>query len=806
MTRWNSNSMYSYSSAGVPFAKEGLGTDTVWLGGGRIGAGIAAHGGIEKIIYYGRQTLGRAAFFGGVSRSAYAKIFKPYLLVDEKAYRLELTRTHIYPGGYRSTFRIPEERIEVEHDLVLVNDAILQTVRVIRNPGKKRLRLRISWHEYTRLTPEGRTWGPWTGKMAPNTWALRIADPELDERATDTMVTIFTEKPLAKEKAGTTWFGVVGEKPLTTRLMTSGRRYFETGTFVKGSITISALFGHDRTIFRKRATTLSRAGSKESAAMLASWEKKLADFPRLQLGIPAVESFFQLLPLLQESLMPGDLPGGMRASAGTYWVWGWDTLVFCEAYLAAGQANFLRDALDLYHRTAHPTEGVGHQFSTEMETRIAQAPAAQGLYVYALYQYVAYTGDRHALKRHYPLVLTILKLAQGSRHPQGYFSGKALFPDLPEYAGHNGHDLSVFNNSIFYQAARTIEHLAGWMKDPATAQIARTYWQDLKKAFDRFWDKESGYWFDSLDSRNLSPRREHPSHALLCFSPFANELLVDRSAACSRFMAKHLVYANALRMYPLESKAFNGDGNQLGQHYPVGGDLLFLKSSALEGRQDLLERWLDWMKQFWEQNTVPEGVTVEAENEGPQYPDEPGGKQPFSGKAWYMGIIHAILGVHFDAGGLTFNPGLDRPVEIDRIKYGGRYWNIRTRGKGTYIQRLRVNGREISGTCKIPADVAGGKVMNVEVSRGSKPTGPFQLLSADGAKVSRWRSGPSGFRFRLDSPGPVSIRFYASKKPVVKWRGQIIPCSYAARTGQGSMLLAADDYVAIKGDLVISSS
>jgi hypothetical protein len=798
--------MFSYSSTNVPFVTKGLGTDTVWLGGGRVGAGIAAHGGIEKIIYYGRQSLGQSAFFAMDARSAYTKLFKPYLLVGAKAYRLELNQTQIYPGGYRSMFRIPGEGIEVEHDVVLVSDAVLQTVRVLRNPRKKQLRLRFAWHEYTRLNPVGRSWGPWNGKMGGNMWSVRVTDQSLEKKPVTTVVEVFPETPLTKEKLGTTWFGVVGDKPITTRLTHLGRRYFETGPFQKGAVTVSALFGHQEAAFRKRAAVLSRAGSRESQAMLDGWDKKIAEVPKLNLGIPAVESFFRLSPLLQESLMPDDLPGGMRASAGTYWVWGWDTLVFCEAYLIAGQAGFLRDALELYHRTAHPTEGVGHQFTTSMELRIPQAPAAQGLYVYALYQYVAYTGDRKTLEKHYPLVLTILKLALASRHSTGLFSGRALFPDLPEYAGHTGHDLSVFNNSIFYQAARTVEHLAGWMKDPATAKTARTIWQDLKKSFDRFWDARTGYWFDSLDSRNLSPRRSHPSHALLCFSPFANELLLGRSASCSRFMAKHLVFANGLRMYPVDSKAFNGDGNQFGQHYPVGGDLLFLKSSALEGRQELLQRWLDWMRQFWDQNTVPEGVTVEAENEGPQYPDAPGGKQPFSGKAWYMGIINAILGVHFDAGGLTFGPGLDRPVRLDGIFHGGRRWNIHTRGKGKYILSLRVNGRQVSATCKIPSDVAVAKSMNVEVVRSSKPAAPLQLLSADGARLSRWKRGKTGFRVRLDSPGPVGIRFFAKKKPTVTWKGRVVASTYVRRTGHGAVLLASDDYGPIAGELVVDSS
>ncbi len=795
------SSAASFTRLEVPLVKEGLGTDTVWFGGGRLGVCVAAHGGIERIVYYGRQSIGRASFFTNDTRSAYAKLFKVYLLVEGKAYRMELNQTRLYPGGYSSRFIVPESGIEVEHDLILVSDAIHQTVRVIRNSKKKPLRLRISWHEYTRVNTGGRAWGEWEDKLAPNTWAREIVDKPPPQKKP-------AEVPwhgiISTESRASTWFGLVSEKPMTTRLTYTGRRFFETGAFRAGSVTVAALFGHDKSDFLMRAEAIRQKGSKESRAMISEWDKRLEVLPRVKLGMPTVESFFRLSPLILEALMPADLPGGMRASVGSYWVWGWDTLVHCEAYLAAGQHRFLRDALELYHRTAHPAHGVGHQFGTEMELKIPQAPAAQGLYTYALYQYVAYTGDTGVLAKHYSLVLRILELALTSGHREGLFEGRALFPDHPEFAGHNGHDISVFNNSIFYQAARVAEHLAGWMDDPAAAKKSRDVWQGLGKSFHRFWDSKRDYWLDSIDIRDWSPRRSYPSHALLSFSPFAQELMRGREAACSHFMAENLVFSGGVRMYPLWDSSFNGDGNQLGQQYQVN-DLFFVKTQAHAGRQDLLKKWLGWLDQFWSQNTVPEGVTIEAENEGPLLPDCPGGKQPFSAKAWYMGILNAILGIHFDAGGATVGPGLDQTVLVDGIYFAGARWTFRTQGKGRHILSLRVNGIEIAGTGKIPADVVKSKTIRVEIKRSAKPLARPQLLSADGARLSKWQSHKAGFQAQLEFPGSVFVRYAARRKPRVTWLGQSIPTEYDKRTGLGQIFLASETYQPVGGILHLES-
>ena len=783
-----------YTPSNMPSEPRGVGTDTIWFGGGRTGLALAAHGGIEKIVYFGLQPLGRVSLFASGARSPYEKVFRPYIVVADKTYVLELNQTFFYPSGYRSFFKVAELGVEVEHDLVLINDAILKTVRVIRNKRGLPLRFRVSVHEYTRQIPTGRTWGDWQEGLAKNAWIAEIVDEP-------------TGNPVDTNELRSTWFGVVGDRPLTSRHFHNTKRYFETGPFKTGSATIATLFGFDKPDFLKRIAALRSGGSKESARVVAGWDQEVKNAPRLKLGKPAVESFFRLAPMLLDSLMVDDKPGAIRASVSHYGAWAWDTMVHCEAHLAMGQHEFVRDVLELYYQTADEERGIGHAFNPEMtKLHMNQPPAAQGLYIYLLYIYFSYTGDKKTLRKYHAFTVSILKRALASRGRDGLFEGTSLFPDFPMFAGQTGEDISTFNNSIIYQAARVMEHLAGWMDDADTAKTAREAWQTLGPAFrERLWDGKRGFWVDSIDSKTLAHRTSYCSQCILNFSPFASDLSRGRDVASAKFIGENFAYAGGIRMHPSWDMAFNGDGNQLGQHYPVGSDLLYLKTSAKAGRQDLLTQWLGWVEGFWKQNTVPEGTTAEAENEGPSYPDCPGGKQAFSVKSWYMGILNAIVGVYFDAGGVTLTSGINRAVKIEGVHFGGRRWSFHKTGSGKYISRLRINGSVVAGCCKIPSNLIKGKTINVEIECGPNPKHDLQILGADGASVSEVIQVRNGLRLSVAAPGSAYVRFAAAKKPSVTWRGKPVSFEYDPATREGQVLLSDETKLQIRGELEFKS-
>lgn len=779
MSRLSKITPQSHTTA-LPPVPSGLGTSTVWFGGGRMGVSVADHGGIEEVRYFGAQPLHRSEFFRSSARSAYARVFRPYLLVENRAYALELNRTEIFPGGYRSRLDIPGEGVSIEHWLIVVNDAFLQSIRVLANRRGQKLRMRTALHNYNRKEADKRTWSDWKADRT-GTWTAKIVDPDED-------------------KSHTTWCDVVADRPLSMRAFHSGKLFFETNATTRGAITTAVLFGSEKAAFQKRANSLRRGASDEAQAALRAWQARSQTTPVANGLTPAVESFVRQQPMILDSLSLTDVVGAMRASVGHYWVWGWDTIVYGDSYLFAGSNDFVKGALDLYERTADPQKGIAHAFRPDFTIGGYQALAAQGLYGVWLYHYAAHTGDIAKVKRHYPFARKLFNRTLTQDRKNGLCVGTSLFPDFPSLAGHNGHDISVFNNAIFYQAARCMEYLAGMVGDTKTAASARAAWTTLEKTFrERFWDAKKGFWVDSLDSRDLTARRSYPSYAILWVTPFARELVAGREAQCAQFMAQQHASPGGIRMYPLWDSAFNGDGNQMGQHYPVGSDVAFLNLMATDHRQSMLRRWLGWVDEFWQQYTVPEGVTVEAENDGPRRPDCPGGKQPFAAKAWQVGMLNGIIGVHFDAGGITTGPGLDRPLTLAGLPFQGKRWTVSTKGRGAYIRQLRVNGKTVTGSWKVPADLCGGKdehgrayglsasgpqglpargtkgkTIRLEIERSTKPAAGPQLIAADGAQVTNVRQDAKMLRLHLSAPGTVRVWFEARGRVTFTWNGATV--------------------------------
>ena len=791
----------------------GLHVPSIWFGGGRIAAHVTHYGGIDEINYYGAQPIDRRLFYKVNNHSPYERLFCPYLLIGDKAWQLELNQTRIFPGGYTSRMAVPEEGVEIAHSLILLDDAILNRVEVLRNDGARPLRLRLSLHEHLRKTLPHRTWGEWREDIVPGAQVITVADPEgtLEKYYPSILTPGEPNNPAASGNSVTTWIGVVGSTSVGTRIFFTKRHHFTTEEIKGNTGAICVLFGKDEAEFKVRAALLQSDGPRLGAEVVAGWEEKLRAAPALALDRPVVESFFRQAGLINDSLKPADLPGGMRAAAGHYWVWGWDTIVYCDSDLVSGRAAFVRDALDLYRRTAHPQLGIGHKFSERMELLVPQALSAQGLYLNMLYQHAAHTGERAVLEDFYPFALSIFQRTISQGRCEGLFTGSALWPDQPRFAGHanaegevSDRDISIFNNGIFYQSARAMEHLAGMMGDAETARTAREIWMALEASFRKFfWDPERNYWFDSLETGSLTPRRSYPAHAVIWINPFARDLVGGREEACADFLAANHACAGGIRPYPAWDSAFNGDGNQLAQWYPTGPDVYFLKTMGATGRQAMLERWLGWVEEFWGSYTVPEGLTLEAENDGPHRPDCPGGKQPFTVKPWQMGIITAILGIDLDHGGMTAGPGLDEPVTLVRLPFQGRQFSISTKGEGLHVAKITVNGKEVAGSYKIPVDHCADAQQDIQITRTDKPpTGPV-ILSADGAALSEVTVNGGTLKARIECPASVRVWFYSPARPRVTWENQPVDAAYDEQTGRASILLVPENTL-LEGELSVS--
>ena len=165
------------------------------------------------------------------------------------------------------------------------------------------------------------------------------------------------------------------------------------------------------------------------------------------------------------------------------------------------------------------------------------------------------------------------------------------------------------------------------------------------------------------------------------------------------------------------------DGNQIGASYPTA-DYFYLNVHKMAGRPEALEAWLDDVSWYWNFHSAPEALTPNGINEAELGPDCPGGKQPFSGKAWYEIFFTAYAGVDVTIDGLALRPTpVKEPVEIRNLVLAGRRVDIRISGRGTRGIRVKLNGKPVADPGRIPFSALRPGTNRIEAIRTGKKAG-----------------------------------------------------------------------------------
>jgi hypothetical protein len=766
----------------IPRAASGFGPRHKVFASSRLGVTLNDFGGLYEIYFWGRQPNEvPAIIFKGDTASSYTRLFRIQLLVGDDAYHLDFADTEILPCGYVSHFRAGD--VQVRHHLTLVHEALVFSVEVLANPRGLPLRQRFEHHGYTRTSHPFRTASTWKEEGRQG-WSLEITDRIDDKRWAEMEKELTTwpgngHFPLGDRgyRDGTTLVGVIGDAGIHYRTSRSGREYFTGGAFTTGAHAIAVVFASSRAELETETAWLLQDPAARAVETETAVRRRIEAVPKFKSGNGVFDSLAGNIPPLVESLMVRDVPGGMRASATHYWVWGWDTMMASDATLLAGGREFVRDALRFYRDYAHPEWGVGHMFSRSLGVRIPQAPAAQCLYAVMLYQYLAHTGDTATAREFFPFAKSVFEKTLTTVNAQGLGKGIALFPDFPQDCGQTGDDLSVFNNSLLYQAARCMETLAPMFGEAEAGAKAAALARKLEQAFPTvMWDAEKGYLYDSVDATTGRPRPSYPGHALLWQSTFAGDLVPDKLAACGHFQAKNHQATRGFLPYPRWDPGWDGDGNQLNQIWATE-DAFVTRCLAAAGRQDVLERWIDNCAWFWEQLTIIEGYTSSTINDSGT-PDAPGGTQAFGAKSIYMAFVGNCAGLQMDLGGLTLQEGLARPVRLTQLPFRDAVIDLETSGAGKFLATLEVNGKPVRGTRKIPADLIRGPVKIVVKRTETAPDHPV-LLTLNGGTVLTADLAGATVRAEVSGYGATWLEFYAPGAPQVTLNGKPVesaPC------------------------------
>ena len=281
----------------------------------------------------------------------------------------------------------------------------------------------------------------------------------------------------------------------------------------------------------------------------------------------------------------------------------------------------------------------------------------------------------------------------------GLLRGVSLYPDHPEDLDQDGDDISVFNNSIYYQALRSLEELERVFENPEKSTFYRTLAERTRRGFGRFYDPQAGYFCDSLSARDFSMRRHHPVYAILYVTDFAGELLENKRSAVAKFMTEHFSTRQGTRILPLDDSAFLRDGNQLGMYMPSTERFYRIMCHCLDPARNL-EKFKADIIGNWKLLTLPEALTCEYENHGIT-PDNPGRKQFFTLKPWVGSWFLFALGIHCDLDGIVFAPFADAGTEVSGLHWRGKTLCIRNGGSSGKVLSIRINGKPAAGTDRV---------------------------------------------------------------------------------------------------------
>jgi len=451
------------------------------------------------------------------------------------------------------------------------------------------------------------------------------------------------------------------------------------------------------------------------AAQKARYERVAEAAPSLESPWPTLDAFFQLAPMYHESLKVLEIPGAFRAKTTNYWVWGWDSLTSNAATLFWGDAESIRDMLRLFERAAHPRLGIAHAYRTDMGVASVCDLPAQGMYITLLDQYWRMAGGAKEaeaeaeVRARYPFAKkTFDRIRASEVAGTGLCEGISLFPDFPVYLSETGHDLSAFNNTVFYCAVRAMERLAAFCGDGGTAREAARIRKAIEERFlPLFYDAEKGFVVNSVDSRTLERRACYSANAVKWESDDLTDLVDPVGEASLAFFEQHLLAPAGIRPLPVWDKGYDGDANQLHSWWPVMGEY-YMRLVNRFGRADLMGRWLGWVDAWVRRLTIPEGIPCYTEASAPEMDEWDtacGTWQAYSMRGWYQAAIHGVVGVSACAKGLRFSPWGGPELTLRGLWYRGSRVDIAVRGSGRRVAYLELGAERLPGATLLPAEV-----------------------------------------------------------------------------------------------------
>jgi hypothetical protein len=153
---------------------------------------------------------------------------------------------------------------------------------------------------------------------------------------------------------------------------------------------------------------------------------------------------------------------------------------------------------------------------------------------------------------------------------------------------------------------------------------------------------------------------------------------------------------------------------------------------------------------------------------------------------WYRGVLEGLFGLEMEPGGMSVVP-LSLPLGSLRLRglcHRRVRWDVHVEHNGPALSEVRIDGKILWGTTKVPSAYAGEGDHELVVQYGHSSGGPrFQeilnadLLESEGDKVS--------CAVRIRALGTVDIAIGQAKDVECELDGKPMELSVDPRTGIG---------------------
>ena len=757
---------------GVILCEKGLPQKPLWFADSRLTFAFEKPGGITRLDYYAPARNQRPAIF---NRPYHWYGFNYYLTKKGVNYTPEFQNSKVYPFGIESDWMLDGEVFK-QKVMAIDESVVIQLSTPQKLPSDYHFKLDFNKLFGVVEGIKGRTWTDWNFDKTENLLTGGFIESDNNDSVTFSC-SLGADFPVSfsQSKINTKYY-------LESPALESGKTY-----------TFFINFGTGKSeLVQKNRDWCSQLKSR-IAGQYTRYQTVADRTPRLVSPFKELDSQMSLFPMFFEALKVNNFPGAIRANTNRYWVWGWDGITNSSSTAYWGDVQHLKNMLEFYEKTADPEKGIAHAYSHDMSIgEIAPVPA-QCMYITLLQLYFDQTKDISALTAHYPFARKIFNLALSTEvNNMGMSKGVSLFPDFRVLIDETGNDLSTLNNSVLYCAARSIDRLSAIVGDTATQSKAELISNKIEKNFTRlFYDKEQKYTVSSVDATTLEQRKTYHISSFRWENDYYADLIQSMSGESLNFFEKNLICKAGIRETPVWDKSFDLDANQLSDWWPVT-DESYIRLSNQNNRGDLLEKWVGWLHYWYENLTAPESVECYFDTNDPATPDRwnPGSWQAFTMRTWFQGVIHGLVGVDADAGGITFYPYNGKEMKLSGLHYLDKTFDFDLKGSGPFINFIEVDGKKIVGTNKLPEEYyRDKKVVKITVMRTGKNPCPVSIKSGAGILLKNYTYNNGTIKTQIEGAGLTRLKISAENAPVILVDGKRLKCDFDASLKLATVLL-----------------